>query len=138
MDYANPTSGELVAGLNDPAASILLRLIRAPIPTAEPEIAWGALTEANFDGYAPIKLETWDETDEFEEEIGEVLTEPNFFTAGDNVGSQAIFGYAITISKEGAPIGLLDAQEFDEPIVIDTPGQEIPIVCRVRAVNEAA
>ena len=133
MSFNNPTSESLNAGLSSAAGSILLRLLKAPIPTDKLEIVFTDLVEANFDGYSPAVVGNLDETDESETDVGELLSNTVEFIGGDNVTAQPIFGYVFTIQKTGEPIGIIDAEEFSSPIVMDTPGQSIPVEVRVSA-----
>lgn len=136
MDFENAKSGTLHTALTSMPNPILLRLLKEPIPDAEIEISFADLVEADFPGYSPQTLSSLDETEEDNQEIGELLSETVAFTSGDVVTPQGIFAWCATRLRDDGFHDLLKCEPFTETIVVDMPKQEISFLVRVAVCND--
>ena len=138
MDFNNPKSGMLHNSLTTSASPILLRLVKSTIPEDNLEIGWADLVEADFPGYAPISMDSLDEGDVNTPDLGEVISDQLYFTAGVIVTPQAIYATAVTRANANGGHDLLALNPLPEIVVVDTEKQSIPFQVRWMAAEGPA
>ena len=121
-----PTKNEeLLTLVQDPAAPIVVRLLKAPIADTVNAVTFADLVEADFDGYAAINDPGFDVIDEDDADFGSVLSENLTWTAGPNIVEQNIYGVVVTRHPTGNPVEIMDVYHFPQPILMQCPDQEI-------------
>lgn len=124
METANAKSVAYLGTIEDSLASIVVHLSQSAIDDSQNELLLSAITEATFDGYqtATLAFEACDVTDD---SYAEIASQAATFEAGDNVVTQVIYFAYITHTPVGGSPKILGVYEFPEPVIVDTPGQEV-------------
>jgi len=138
MEADNPTSVALLNAQENASASIVVRLIKAPIADDADNVSWGQMIECDFPGYDPIRSIDFDITTEPSVAIGEILSTALEFVATDIVESQSVFGVAVLFEVAGQPKKFIHLHWFAEPFIFSFPGQTFKFAVRMESFNEVA
>jgi len=114
----------------DNATDVEVILIKEPF-TAGPDLVIGDLTEADFDGYAPLAKAAASPSVTTDPATGDKLIripDPaggwNWVTSGVTNLPQTIYGFGLT---DGAGTTLYGVQSLDEPVELTASGQGVVI-----------
>lgn len=125
-------SDRLATYLNDPANPVKLHLFKNELADDLQHVAIADLTEADFDGYAPITFADYDPVEGASEVVGECLPQEQSFAASQSLATpQMIYGGYVVRHQTGGDPQLLSVKVFDPPITVVAPGQEITYTPRV-------
>lgn len=137
-----PTPGQPLAALStalaDATVQIVACLAKGPIDAQFSAIRLADLVEANFPGYARVPLVAGlaDPIDEVE--YAEFDPQTIEFVAGAIVSPQTITHIYYLKLINGVSPELLSAVAFDEPLIVNAPGQHFPFDVVIRGIKTAA
>jgi hypothetical protein len=131
-------TGELAAlmdWLSDPSRTIVAHLSKAPISFTTGQISLTDLVEADFPGYAPVTIDSWDPID-FEDDLyGEAVSGELQWQAGPIVTPQSIYVAYLTIVEGSNPVKLLWPVVLPLPYVIGAQDETFAFMFRIGSAN---
>jgi hypothetical protein len=109
--------------VNSDARSIVAHLAQNEIPLDLDAVTLALFVEADFPGYEPVEIDTWEDADQESEDYGKVFTEFFSFEADALVGAYPVTAIYVTVQEgEDAPV-LLQCEIFNQPMQFNAEGQ---------------
>lgn len=121
---AEPVTGVLPAELE---TNLTLHLLTGPIAQL-PQTVWGDLTEANYNGYAPVDILAWQAVASDQSDYSALSAACQNFVPTDYLVPNTITGLAWTYPGAGlaGPV-LVATEQFASPVVLAFPGSTVPV-----------
>lgn len=131
-------TGVLSDVLADASLTILAKLFKNAIDPDNVSIDLTSFTESTFAGYAPVPVDGWGMCESENLEVGEAVSDPVNFESAEGVTPQTVYG-AYIVSRQGTgAFSLVHFMIFAVPILIERPGQIIPLQARAFSVASAS
>lgn len=124
--------------LNDPTVLIVAHLAKNDIPPDFDKLLLADLVECDFDGYSPIEIMNWDVFQHEDEFLGEAVSEPLLFTAGDAIVPQRASALYLVLYHVDEQVNLWRVYPLEPEFFFDVPGRELLKQIRVSSYDDTA
>lgn len=129
-------SANLATLLDDPTVAIVAHLAKNAI---DPEFNYaliGDMVECDFDGYDSVQLGDWDITQHEDDFVGEAISAPLEFTAGDAIVPQKATAVYLAIYRTDDVPRIWRVYPLEPNFMFDLPGRTLRRQIRVTSVDD--